>query len=1516
VPIEDQERVLANLNTIIQTQRVQREAQARADEAVKAKADAQRAKREQNDRNTAEALKFHQAAEAEDRKRRREATAAPVVQAHKERLNEYAEDVRQMEEYMEYAAEHGIDLGLHNASSDPEDEDDEARRKRAKEDAEAAEMDRENALAQLDAIRMAFVFGGTFTHNGHTVTIESLVGDNGDMSEVDRAAEALIAAKHPASYVNKVAQIGVRAFNAERAEHTKAQKVAQKRIAASLRTHTTERRRLQKLIDARNAKRAEVRRIAPLRAEHLRAVAGRHRLDNLGARKLSSVTRAVNNTLAYDPATLFPSQLPSSAELTPLERVKKKFGLKSGHRTTPQKKKVGELVEALSRTKRARRKLKTEGWEGVRGALSGVMAENVDKRVRYDNAASAEYARITRRFFPEAVEGYPVEQGNWSPGELERLEEEAEDAAAAPRAPGKRRRKTRVDPIHHPAVPDFQMPAAAPPREIPRRTAAAIAENPPPGLQEVLQREAVAAAAQQQRVAAAEARRLTEQRQREAAATEGNRRRLLAAMQAAGQAPLPVAPPVPPVRAAAPAPAPAPARAPAPAPAPAPVQNQHMKLRPGQILRERSPGPLSQAKSASQTSADSAHDGIVADRLSQSESNDGFDRYAEMPPLGPTPASQRSKAASQRSAASEVPPPPFDDQPVPENERRQHAEWRQQMAELAALPKVVVPQATEPGQGFLRAGLVRLAAIPEQTPTSQSVASQPVSILPSPVQDDSMEGVDPLQWRSRRTGVPDSNPDLVAAPWVRNARLPRLPAAKADIPLSEEFPLPTARSRPSPIDLVSSSSPPVVELTTSHPSLSGIESSNTTRSLPPELQAARPPPGGVVGVARKQRTERNQLSSPPEADRVRTRQAELCEELRSHYVRWRYDPSERLRLPDGPNDNNYHARESDRIIRELMDLGRLSPELLQYEDGWPSDDAPASSPGVPPPARLSRDTPPTDLMETPLDPIYNVSTQLLPPEASTQKASTQKASTQKASTQMPAGQATPAQVDAAFENELHAIASQVSRESAPSAASIPILPTEYNPATPDFTLHERRVSSGTTPSTSSTERSPATASERLGSVFTPASIPVLPSQQYKTPSPSPTQRRLPGIPESTPASTPSWFVSTPGSRSEHGGLTPDTDDLEHAAEDDMMRDAPGYHADDMNGPWDSIDQRMHDDDVTERGLAEPQFKPPGTRLRYPASNNSHLASADDDTRDAPATLPLTGSPGSSRGSDATVAVQSQDVPQTQDRVTPRVQSQPASTQPVRSQDAPTQLVRTQDADTQPLASQDMPPGLDPPYIDPSQEQLNAYLLELNAQLDQEEADLQASTPEGGGFTSGLSTAPTDPLEAEMAHSLSEDEIRALVKEPITVCRYPDLSRYRTAQEVLNNPSRSAAVLFLTTSGTDGHWMAFFENAGGLHVFDPLGGKLDSELHKITPAKRVALGQTRPEFTRLFSTFDGPKFVSHYDFQDDEPGVNTCGRWVALRIHKRDMSDADFKAFVMASAKAANLSMDEWITTVT
>lgn len=175
---------------------------------------------------------------------------------------------------------------------------------------------------------------------------------------------------------------------------------------------------------------------------------------------------------------------------------------------------------------------------------------------------------------------------------------------------------------------------------------------------------------------------------------------------------------------------------------------------------------------------------------------------------------------------------------------------------------------------------------------------------------------------------------------------------------------------------------------------------------------------------------------------------------------------------------------------------------------------------------------------------------------------------------------------------------------------------------------------------------------------------------------------------------------------------------------------------------------------------------------------------------------------------------------------------------------------------------------------------------------------------------------------DVDYCLSDTDIKRVAGSTgLLITRYPDLAQFSSWDQFLSNNAHAAAVLFLVDGPTSGHWIAAFDGPDETaHVWDPLGMALDAQRQQVEPDKLASLGQNRPQFARLLVTAESEgktPVVNHVEFQDFKPSVNTCGRWVALRILHRDKTDPEFKEFVLQKVRASSCaSPDEWVADYT
>ena len=152
-----------------------------------------------------------------------------------------------------------------------------------------------------------------------------------------------------------------------------------------------------------------------------------------------------------------------------------------------------------------------------------------------------------------------------------------------------------------------------------------------------------------------------------------------------------------------------------------------------------------------------------------------------------------------------------------------------------------------------------------------------------------------------------------------------------------------------------------------------------------------------------------------------------------------------------------------------------------------------------------------------------------------------------------------------------------------------------------------------------------------------------------------------------------------------------------------------------------------------------------------------------------------------------------------------------------------------------------------------------------------------------------------------------------------ILKYSELANYRTIEELLPEPVDYRIILIEQNVDT-GHWCCILRYNKVIEWFDPYGIKPDGELSFISKMKNRLLGQDVKYLTNLFSEATRRGWTCIYNkkrLQQLKQGVNTCGRWVLLRITmltQMFFDLPDFIAFVDKAfvAQGGGISKDKMI----
>jgi hypothetical protein len=163
--------------------------------------------------------------------------------------------------------------------------------------------------------------------------------------------------------------------------------------------------------------------------------------------------------------------------------------------------------------------------------------------------------------------------------------------------------------------------------------------------------------------------------------------------------------------------------------------------------------------------------------------------------------------------------------------------------------------------------------------------------------------------------------------------------------------------------------------------------------------------------------------------------------------------------------------------------------------------------------------------------------------------------------------------------------------------------------------------------------------------------------------------------------------------------------------------------------------------------------------------------------------------------------------------------------------------------------------------------------------------------------------------------LSDEEMQEALPN-VPILRYEELEEFESIEQLLPK-NRSAAVIFIsTTSENSGHWFAVMRSGKRIYYFDAYGKRPDKNLLFTPKHLRKEFGQSIPYLSYLLNKAldDGFKVsFNEVKYQDENPAIQTCGRWIISRInfnlYEKNNTPANYKKMIKKMMKHYSLSPD-------
>jgi len=169
----------------------------------------------------------------------------------------------------------------------------------------------------------------------------------------------------------------------------------------------------------------------------------------------------------------------------------------------------------------------------------------------------------------------------------------------------------------------------------------------------------------------------------------------------------------------------------------------------------------------------------------------------------------------------------------------------------------------------------------------------------------------------------------------------------------------------------------------------------------------------------------------------------------------------------------------------------------------------------------------------------------------------------------------------------------------------------------------------------------------------------------------------------------------------------------------------------------------------------------------------------------------------------------------------------------------------------------------------------------------------------------------------MQYFVTSTDLQAIFKNCKKV-KYADFDQYSDIYQLL--PNRMDFVFLLTESEENsGHWTLLIKDDNLFEYYDSYATSPKNILDYIPSFKNKQLGKNYKEDLgkMIKSIKPTDKFIyNKTKFQNEQEGINTCGRWVIARLSlflSDDLNLKEFTKLMKTKAKKLKMSLDPFIT---
>ena len=157
----------------------------------------------------------------------------------------------------------------------------------------------------------------------------------------------------------------------------------------------------------------------------------------------------------------------------------------------------------------------------------------------------------------------------------------------------------------------------------------------------------------------------------------------------------------------------------------------------------------------------------------------------------------------------------------------------------------------------------------------------------------------------------------------------------------------------------------------------------------------------------------------------------------------------------------------------------------------------------------------------------------------------------------------------------------------------------------------------------------------------------------------------------------------------------------------------------------------------------------------------------------------------------------------------------------------------------------------------------------------------------------------DLIVERIGTNITDGDIRRYFGDGVEskILKYSELANYATIDDLLPKP-RDFRIILVEDSFNKGHWCCILKYNKTIEWFNPYGIRPDAQKNMLGKARNMMLGQYKDYMTDLMKSSKGYKLIyNKARLQKLKEGINTCGRWIILRIITMKDMMMDLKMFI-------------------